>query len=84
MVTPMIGLLARGDVRDADVWLGNASSLGGGSRLYVTRNWRATGGIRIVVNEHIVAKAEYLHNGEYDGIPQIPDDVFTSSLVLSY
>ena len=84
MATPLVGLLARGDVRDADVWLGNASSLGGGSRLYLTRNWRATAGVRIVVNEHIVAKAEYLHNGEYDGIPQIPDDVFTSSLVLSY
>ncbi len=84
MVTPMIGLLGRGDVRDADVWLGNPNSLTGGDRLYLTRQWRATGGVRVVVNEHIVAKAEYLHNGEYGGIPQIPDDVFTSSLVLSY
>ncbi|HVV53539.1 MAG TPA: hypothetical protein VHO06_28035, partial [Polyangia bacterium] len=84
MVLPYLGLLARGDVRDADVWLGNASSLAGASRLYITREWRATGGVRVVVNEHIVAKAEYLHNGEYGGIPQIPNDVFTSSLVLSY
>jgi len=27
---------------------------------------------------------EYLHNGEYGGIPPIKDDVFTSSLVLMY
>ncbi len=84
MATPMFGFLARGDVRDADVWLGNPASLTGGERLYLTRSWRATGGLRVVVNEHIVAKAEYLHNGEYGGIPQIPDDVFTTSLVLSY
>ncbi len=84
MVTPVLGLLARGDVRDADVWLGNPNSLTGGDRLYITRSWRATGGVRVVVNEHIVVKAEYLHNGEYGGIPQIPDDVFTTSLVLSY
>ncbi len=30
-----------------------------------------------------VLKAEYLRNGEYGGIPQIDDDVFTTSLVLS-
>ncbi|HEX3901968.1 MAG TPA: hypothetical protein VH853_03900 [Polyangia bacterium] len=84
MATPLLGLYARGGVRDADVWLGDPASLAGGDRLYITREWRATGGVRVVVNEHIVAKAEYLHNGEYGGIPQIPDDVFTSSMVLSY
>jgi hypothetical protein len=84
MVTPVLGLMARGGVRDADVWLGDPNSLTGADRLYITREWRATAGARVVVNQHIVAKAEYLHNGEYGGIPQIPDDVFTSSLVLSY
>ena len=84
MATPVLGLLARGDVRDADVWLGDPASLAGGERLYITRSWRATFGVRVVVNQHIAAKAEYLHNGEYGGIPQIPDDVFTTSLVLSY
>ena len=84
MVTPMIGLLARGDVRDADVWLGNPNAPTGADRLYITRSWRATAGVRVVVNQHIVAKAEYLRNGEYDGIPPIPDDIFTTSLVLSY
>ena len=40
--------------------------------------------MRAVINEHIVLKAEYLHNGEYGGVPQIANDVFTSSLVLIY
>ena len=84
MATPLFGFLARGEVRDADVWLGDAASRTGGDRLYITRAWRATAGVRVVVNQHIAAKAEYLHNGEYGGIPQIPDDVFTTSLVLSY
>ncbi|MES1206839.1 MAG: hypothetical protein ABUS79_12955 [Pseudomonadota bacterium] len=84
MATPLFGFLARGEVRDADVWLGDAASLTGGDRLYITRQWRLTAGVRVVVNQHIAAKAEYLHNGEYGGIPQIPDDVFTTSLVLSY
>ncbi|HXU65265.1 MAG TPA: hypothetical protein VN962_26380 [Polyangia bacterium] len=84
MATPVLGFLARGEVRDADVWLGDPNSSTRGERLYITRQWRVTGGVRVVVNQHIAAKAEYLHNGEYGSIPQIADDVFTSSLVLSY
>jgi len=84
MVTPLLGLLVRGDLRDADVWLGNPSALTGADRLYLTREWRATAGLRVAVNEHVVVKAEYLHNGEYGGIPQIPNDVLTSSLLLTY
>ena len=53
-------------------------------RLYITKSWRATGGVRAVINEHIVLKAEYLHNGEYGQVPEIANDVFTSSLVLIY
>jgi hypothetical protein len=84
MATPLVGFLARGDVRDADVWLGDAASPTRGDRLYITRQWRLTAGVRVVVNQHIAVKAEYLHNGEYGGVPQIPDDVFTTSMVLSY
>ncbi|HVZ89963.1 MAG TPA: hypothetical protein VHG72_23580 [Polyangia bacterium] len=84
MVTPVFGLLGRGEMRDADIWLGDANLPGGGDRLYITREWRATGGARVVVNDHVVVKAEYLHNGEYGHVPQIPNDTFTSSLVLSY
>jgi hypothetical protein len=36
----------------------------------------------VVFSERVVLKAEYLHNGEYGGIPQISNDVFTSSLVF--
>jgi hypothetical protein len=85
MVTPKLGLLGRAEVRDARVWLGNPNPpLMDGERLYITKNWRATVGARCVVNEHVVVKAEYLHNGEYGGVPQIRDDVFTTSLILAF
>ena len=77
MVTPRFGVLARAGIRDARVWLGT-------ERLYITKEWRATGGLRYVANEHVVVKAEFLHNAEYGGIPQIRDDVFTTSLVLAF
>jgi hypothetical protein len=77
MVTPKLGVLGRAEMRDARVWLGT-------DRLYITKGWRATGGLRYVANEHVVVKAEYLHNGEYGGVPQIRDDVFTSSLILAF
>ena len=53
-------------------------------RLYVTKSWRVTVGMRAVITERLVAKVEYLHNGEYGGVPSIPNDVFTSSVVMSY
>lgn len=84
MVLPYLGFLARGDVRDAIVWLGNPAAPGGGDRIYVTKSWRATGGVRVVPNEHVAVKVEYLHNGEYGGVPSIRNDVFVTSLVLSY
>jgi len=84
MALPELGFLLRGEVRDADIWLGDPNSLGGAERLYITREWRLTAGVRVVVNQHVAIKGEYLHNGEYGGIPQIPNDVLTSSLVLSY
>ena len=37
----------------------------------------------MVFNERIMLKAEYLRNGEYGGIPEISNDMFTSSLVFS-
>jgi hypothetical protein len=84
MITPLIGVMGRGEFRDALVWLGNPAAPEGADRLYVTKSWRATLGARVVVNEHVVVKAEYLHNGEYGQVPQIPNDVFTSSLLLMY
>ncbi|HEX3694986.1 MAG TPA: hypothetical protein VH374_06310 [Polyangia bacterium] len=82
MVTPLFGVLGRGEFRDALVWQGDPSAAQGANRLYITKEWRATGGIRLAFSDRVIVKAEYLHNGEYGGIPQIKDDVFTTSLVL--
>jgi hypothetical protein len=76
MLTPSLGIMGRGEYRDALVWLST-------ERAYLTKGWRATGGLRWVMTTRAVMKAEYLHNGEYGGIPQIADDVFTTSLILS-
>ena len=77
MVTASLGLLGRAEFRDALVWLGS-------ERAYVTKSWRGTLGARWVFNDRAVLRAEYLRNGEYGGIAGIRNDIFTSSLVLSY
>jgi hypothetical protein len=77
MLTPTWGLLGRAEYRDAFVTLGT-------DRAYLTKSWRATAGVRCVMTRWAVLKAEYLRNGEYGGLPNVPNDVFTSSLVLSY
>jgi hypothetical protein len=53
-------------------------------RVYVTRSWRAVGGVRLVLAPGLVAKVEYVHNGEFGEVPQFRNDVATSSLVISY
>ena len=82
MITPLIGVIGRGEFRDAFVWLGDPNAPGGANRAYLTKSWRGTGGLRFAFSDRIVLKAEYLHNGEYGGIPQIKNDVFTTSLLL--
>ncbi|HEY4188249.1 MAG TPA: hypothetical protein VGP07_24455 [Polyangia bacterium] len=77
MLTPSFGLLGRIEYRDAFVALDP-------ERAYLTKSWRATGGGRWVMTRWATLKAEYLYNGEYGGIPQVRNNVFTSSLVLSY
>ena len=77
MLTSSWGLLGRAEYRDAFVALGT-------DRAYLTKSWRATGGIRCVVSRWAAVKAEVLRNGEYGEIPQVRNDVFTSSVVLSY
>jgi hypothetical protein len=77
MFIPWLGALVRGEYRDALVWLSD-------ERLYLTKSFRATTGLRAVLNEHVVLKAEYLFNGEFGGIPSIPNDIFTSSLVATF
>ncbi len=77
MLTASFGLLGRIEYRDAFVALAP-------DRAYLTKSWRGTGGVRCVMTRWAALKAEYLHNGEYGGIPQVRNDVFTSSLVMSY
>ncbi|HEX3902137.1 MAG TPA: hypothetical protein VH853_04750 [Polyangia bacterium] len=76
------GLIGRIEYRDAFIWLGDPNAPGGADRAYLTKGWRATGGVHVNFTDRIILKAEYLHNGEYGGVPQIKDDVFTTSLVL--
>jgi hypothetical protein len=79
---PHVGVLGRAEYRDAFVWLGDATTAAVANRAYLTKSWRATGGVHVSFSDRIVLKAEYLWNGEYDGVPQIKNNVFTSSLVL--
>lgn len=65
---------ARVDWRDA-------VHLQGGSFVYNSRVVRFTPGFRFEVGEHVIIKLEYSVNRELGPIPQIPNDVFTSSLV---
>jgi hypothetical protein len=89
MVTWVFGVLLRAEFRDALVWLGDPmlsdpAATTSADRLYVTKSWRLTAGLRAVITDKLVAKAEYLHNGEYGDVPSIPNDVFTTSVVMSY
>jgi hypothetical protein len=71
------GFLLRAGLRDALVTLGT-------ERIYVTKEMRFTGGVRVVLTPTVVLKAEYLYNREFGGIQQFKDDIFTSSLVLAF
>ncbi len=72
-----LGAYARGDWRDA-------VHRSGDSFLYVSRLWRATVGLRLELGTAVILKAEYTFNREIDPIPQIPNDVFTTSMVVKY
>jgi hypothetical protein len=84
LILPYFGILGRAEYRDAFVWLGDPNAPGGADRAYLTKSWRGTFGMHLNFSDRVALKAEFLHNGEYGGIPQIKDDVFTSSLVLMF
>jgi hypothetical protein len=84
MLGRTFGLIGRGEMRDAVVWLGDAQSPEGANRAYITKSWRGTLGAKAVLHQRVSLKAEYLHNGEYGGIPAIANDVFTSSFLFSF
>jgi hypothetical protein len=77
ILTPIIGVLGRVEFRDAEVQQGT-------DRLYITKNWRSTAGLRLIFNPRAVLKAEYSHNGEYGDTPSIPNDVITTSAVMAF
>jgi len=77
LVTSLIGLLGRAEFRNAEVRQGM-------ERLYITKNWRATAGMRLSFSPNAMIKAEYSHNGEYGGTPAINDDVVTTSAVMAF
>jgi hypothetical protein len=77
IVTPLIGIIGRAEFRNAEIQQGT-------ERLYITKNWRTTGGVRFIFNPKAIVKAEYSHTGAYGGTPSIPDDVVTTSAVMAF
>lgn len=76
-INALVGVYGRLDLRDALVTLGD-------DRAYLSRTWRGTLGVRGTINPFLAIKAEYLHNGEFGELPTIPNDVLTSSLVVTW
>ncbi|MDB4955124.1 MAG: uncharacterized protein JWO36_2693 [Myxococcales bacterium] len=56
----------------------------GASFVYISQLVRATVGLRTEIGTHVIVKAEGTVNRELGRIPQFPDDVFTTSLVIKY
>jgi hypothetical protein len=56
----------------------------GASFIYISKLWRATAGLRLQLNENVILKAEYIVNRELGRIPQFPNDLVTSALVVRY
>jgi len=56
----------------------------GASFVYESQLMRATGGLRLELGTSAILKAEYTWNRELGPLPQIPNDVFTSALVIKY
>ena len=68
---------ARVDWRDALHWAG-------ASFVYISPLMRATVGLRAEIGTRVIAKLEGTKNLELEGLPTIPNDVVTSSLVVKY
>ncbi len=51
--------------------------------VYESHVMRATVGLHLELTSRILGKIEYTFNREFDGIPEFPDDVLTSSLVVA-
>jgi len=76
-VTNMLVPYARVDWRDA-------VHLSGASFAYESHLLRATGGLRVEIEDKVVVKAEYTLNRELGALPQFDNDVFTTSMVVKF
>ncbi len=76
-VFPWAGLLARYEQR-------HAVHLKGLEFVYLINVHRVVAGLRIDPFANVAIKLEYVGNFELDPLPQFPNDVFTSSLVISF
>ena len=56
----------------------------GASFVYISQLARVTPGLRLTLTPNLVLKAEYTYDRELGRIPQFNNDIFTSSLVVSY
>jgi hypothetical protein len=56
----------------------------GASFVYISQLVRFTVGVRAEIGAHVILKAEGTHDRELGRIPQFPDDVLTTSLVIKY
>lgn len=56
----------------------------GMSFVYISELFRVTPGIRLEIGPHVIIKAEYTVNTELGDIPEFPNDVFTSALIIPY
>lgn len=56
----------------------------GMSFVYISELLRVTPGIRLEIGAHVIIKAEYTVNTELGRIPEFPNDVFTSALIIRY
>jgi len=56
----------------------------GASFVYISQLVRFTAGIRVELGAHVIIKAEGTHDRELGRLPQFPNDVLTTSLVVKY
>ena len=56
----------------------------GASFVYISDLMRATVGLRVEIGTRVIVKVEVTKNQELGRLPQFPDDVVTSSLILKY
>ena len=56
----------------------------GANFVYITDLVRITGGLRFEIGNYVIVKAEYTHLREIGRVPEFPDDVLTTSLVIKH